>query len=68
MWYNKKMMVKKENFSVQGMHCVSCAITIEQALKKVPGVKNVSVNSVSEKAAIEYEEPATPELLKPDIN
>ena len=64
MWYNKKMMVKKENFSVQGMHCVSCAITIEQALKKVPGVKNVSVNSVSEKAAIEYEEPATPELME----
>ncbi len=56
--------MKKETFIVQGMHCVSCALTIEQALKKVPGVKNASVNLMSEKAAVEYEKPATVELLK----
>ncbi|MDO8742972.1 MAG: heavy metal translocating P-type ATPase [Candidatus Azambacteria bacterium] len=58
------MSLKKETFAIQGMHCVSCALTIEQALKKVPGVKNVSVSLMSEKAIIEYEEPATPELLE----
>jgi len=56
--------MKKETFVIQGMHCVSCALTIEQAIKKVPGVKNASVNLMSEKAIVEYEEPATPELLE----
>jgi len=58
------MAMKKETFSVQGMDCVSCALTIEKALKKVPGVKNASVSLMSEKAIVEYEEPATPESLK----
>ena len=47
---------------------MSCALTIEQALKKTPGVKSVSVNSMSEKATVEYEEPATPELLKAAVD
>lgn len=58
------MPIKKETFLIQGMHCASCAITIERALEKIPGVKSASVNLMSEKAAVEYEEPATPEILK----
>ncbi len=58
------MVTKKETFPIQGMHCVSCAITIEKAIKKVPGVKNASISLMSEKAIVEYEEPATPELFK----
>ena len=46
------------------MHCVSCVLTIEHALKKVPGVKTASVSLMSEKATVEYEEPATREVLK----
>ena len=57
-------MIKKEIFIIQGMHCAACAVTIEKALKKVPGVKNASVSLMSEKAMVEYEEPATPEILK----
>ncbi|MFH1990413.1 MAG: heavy metal translocating P-type ATPase [Patescibacteria group bacterium] len=56
--------MKKETFPIYGMHCVSCALTIEQAIKKVSGVKSASVNMMLEKAVIEYEEPATPELMK----
>src|SRR3990167_8018770 len=56
--------MKKEIFLIQGMHCVSCVLTIEHALKKVPGVKTASVSLMSEKATVEYEEPATPEVLK----
>src|SRR3989344_8748770 len=56
--------MKKETFLIQGMHCVSCVLTIEQALKKVPGVKDALVSLMSEKAIVEYEEPATAELLK----
>ncbi|KKS44100.1 hypothetical protein A2567_01290 [Candidatus Azambacteria bacterium RIFOXYD1_FULL_42_11] len=56
--------MKKEQFVIQGMHCAACALTIERTLKEVSGVKNASVNLMSEKAMVEYEEPATPEILK----
>ena len=46
--------MKKEVFKISGMHCVSCAISIEKALKKADGIKSVVVNFASEKATIEY--------------
>ena len=46
----------KSQFPVIGMHCASCALTIERALKKVPGVKGASVNFATEKATVESEE------------
>jgi len=61
-------MAKKEQFLIQGMDCASCALTIEHALKKVPGVKNAAVNPASEKALVEYEHPATPETLKKAVD
>jgi len=48
--------MKKEQFLISGMHCASCALTIEKKLKKTPGVKNVAVNFAAEKANVEYEE------------
>src|SRR3989338_10175311 len=59
-----KSNMKKETFPIQGMHCVSCALTIEGAIKEVPGVKSVSVNSVSEKATIEYGDSVSTDMLK----
>ncbi len=46
--------MKKESFIIQGMTCASCALNVEKALKKVPGVKDASVNFASEKAVVEY--------------
>ena len=40
---------------VSGMHCASCASSIEKALKKKKGVFNASVNFASEKALVEYD-------------
>ncbi len=40
---------------ISGMRCVSCAQTIEKALKKQAGVTNVNVNFATEKATVEYE-------------
>jgi Cu+-exporting ATPase len=48
--------MKKEQFPISGMHCASCAITIEKSIKKVPGVKSANVNFASEKATVEYED------------
>ena len=47
---------KKSTLSVSGMHCASCAQTIEKALSKTEGVKKASVNFASEKATVEFDE------------
>src|SRR5712692_5649285 len=36
--------------ALEGMTCASCAIRIEKGLKKVPGVKDASVNFATEQA------------------
>ncbi len=48
--------MQKKQFPILGMHCASCAITIEKALQKVPGVKSVSINFATEKATVEYDD------------
>ena len=40
---------------IKGMHCATCALTIEKKLKKVDGIELASVNFASEKAHIEYD-------------
>lgn len=47
---------KRTQLSLSGMHCTSCAGLIEKALKKVPGVKEASVNFAAEKASVTYDE------------
>ncbi|HCE48849.1 MAG: Heavy metal translocating P-type ATPase [Parcubacteria group bacterium GW2011_GWC2_45_7] len=56
--------MQKQSFPIQGMHCASCALTIEKALKKVVGVKSANVNFASEKATVEYEDTVTADALK----
>ena len=56
--------MKKEQFPILGMHCVSCALTVERSLKKVPGVKSASVNFATEKATVEYEDGVSEEKLE----
>ena len=48
--------MERKIISISGMHCASCAQTIERTLKKTPGVLNVNVSFASEKANIEYDE------------
>ncbi|MEK6892530.1 MAG: heavy metal translocating P-type ATPase [Nanoarchaeota archaeon] len=47
---------QKCTISISGMHCASCANTIEKALSKTKGVKKASVNYASEKATVEFDE------------
>ncbi len=40
---------------VTGMHCASCALTIEKAISKLPGVTSAKVNYGTEKVTLEYD-------------
>jgi len=54
--YFKNMENKRITLSLSGMHCASCARLIEMALKKVPGVKQASVNFAAEKAMVDFDD------------
>jgi Cu+-exporting ATPase len=46
---------EKATLDISGMHCASCALNIENSLKKVEGVSKVAVNFATEKAYVEYD-------------
>lgn len=47
--------MEKIILKILGMHCASCAVTVEKALKKEKGIFNVNVNFASEKAFVEFD-------------
>ena len=47
--------IKKETILISGMHCVSCSLNIEGALKETAGVKNAGVNYAAGKAFVEFD-------------
>ena len=48
--------MKKERFSVTGMTCSACSSHVEKAVSKLHGVKNVSVNLLSNSMTTEFDE------------
>lgn len=48
--------VKKEIFKIRGMHCASCAMTIERVISKLPGIKLAQVNFAAETLLVEFDE------------
>ncbi|MEY4138026.1 MAG: hypothetical protein RLZZ371_208 [Pseudomonadota bacterium] len=42
----------ESNVMIEGMHCAACALTIEDAIKSVPGVRNVEVSAGSRRAKV----------------
>lgn len=47
--------LKRVSLSIAGMSCASCVSHVEEALRKMGGVSQVSVNLATEKAIIEYD-------------
>lgn len=46
--------MEEKHYRIEGMRCVTCAKTIEDGLKKVPGVQNVSVQFANSKADVTF--------------
>jgi P-type Cu+ transporter len=40
---------------IEGMHCASCILRVEKALKKVPGVETAAVNLAMEQASVAFD-------------
>ncbi len=52
-------MTTPKKFKIKGMHCASCAATIEKTLKKIEGVESCEVNYGTETAKIAFDETKT---------
>ncbi|PIR57770.1 MAG: copper-translocating P-type ATPase [Parcubacteria group bacterium CG10_big_fil_rev_8_21_14_0_10_38_31] len=52
---NKQKEIKKYKYAISGMHCASCALTIEKKLKNIRGVLNAEVNFPTSLAIVEHE-------------
>jgi Cu+-exporting ATPase len=52
---NIRSIMEKITLKIKGMHCESCAKTIEKTLLKEKGIFSANVNFVLEKAFIEYD-------------
>ena len=48
--------MKREIYKISGMHCASCALTIERTVSKLPGVKSAQVNFANESLLVEFDE------------
>jgi Cu+-exporting ATPase len=48
-------LAEKLEFRPAGMHCASCAGTIERKLRTTPGIRSVSVNFAAEKATVDFD-------------
>lgn len=48
----------KQKFDVTGMTCSACSAHVEKSVAKVPGVRSVTVNLLSNNMAVDYDETA----------
>lgn len=58
--------MKTTTFNIVGMHCASCVVRNERALKKIKGVKDASVNYGTHSATVQYDEALASEKMLHD--
>ncbi len=46
---------ERAEFTVDGLDCASCATAVERALARIPGVREVTVDPVSGRAAVDFD-------------
>lgn len=52
-------MIENEKYNVSGMTCASCVSHVDKAVRKVEGVKDVSVNLLTNSMTVTYDENIT---------
>lgn len=55
--------MEKKYFSISGMSCAACSSHVQKAVEKVKGVKTCSVNLLKNEMVVEFDKPATIDLI-----
>lgn len=50
-------------FEINGLDCANCATELERAIKKIDGVKNVTISFIAQRMELEYDESRKEEIL-----
>ena len=54
----------KSTFRIKGIDCANCAAQLENEIRKVEGVQNVSISFMAERMVIEYDEQNKEDVMK----
>lgn len=57
----------KKEYHISGLHCASCALKVENRIKNLPGIQNVSMDFEKQKLRIDYLETELFDLVKKQI-
>lgn len=57
----------KKTYMLEDLDCANCAAKMEEAVKKIDGVKFASVNFLAQKMTLEADDEAFEEILKKAI-
>lgn len=63
-----EVKMRRVKLTIEGMHCASCAANVERSLKKVKGVKEVSVSIMTSKGFVEIEDNVNEKELKDAVS
>lgn len=56
--------IMRKTFELEDLDCANCAAKMEEAIKKLPGVKRVSVNFMTQKMILDAEDSQFDEILQ----
>lgn len=54
----------KKKFQLQGLDCANCAAKMEKAIREIEGVKEATVNFITQKLIIEGDDEKMPAIIK----
>ena len=54
----------KKRFKLEGLECANCAAKMENAINKLDGVKEATVNFMTQKLVIEGEDEKMPTIIE----
>ncbi len=54
----------KSKFKIEGLDCANCAAELENAIKKIEGITEVSISFMTERLVLEYNENMKDEIIE----
>ena len=60
--------MKKIKITIEGMHCASCASNVERSLRKVSGIKEISVSLMLKKGIVEADDSVSEDEIKKAVS
>jgi len=60
----RRKKVMKSRFKIKGLDCANCAAELERAIQKIEEIESCSINFITEKMELEYEETKKDEVIE----